>query len=226
MERVKWSARRSRAIGKSPLRGWFGLVVLGLATQAAAGCLYDPDEPCGDLDVYGDNLRCVCPAGTVYTPTGCVACGAHEVAEAGGCVCEDGYERASAGEACAPLGLGQPCDPDANDCVDPFTHCEADGDTGYCTNECTSSDDCKGGYACNDSSVCQRPPAGLGKPCTSPADCAEGEATFCDTVVAKSCQVQGCTFDPDDCFIGYECCDLTMFGVPQPLCIPEGACMP
>lgn len=219
-------AWRLRPIGKRPLRGWLGLAALGLATQAAVGCLYDPDKPCGDLDVYGDNERCVCPAGTVYTSTGCTKCGAHEVAAASGCECEEGYERADAGGPCAPVGLGQSCDPAASACSDPFTHCEPDGDTGYCTNECTSSDDCKGGYACNDDSVCQRPPTGLGKPCTTPDDCAGTEATFCDTVVAKSCQVQGCTLDPNNCFIGYGCCDLSKYGVPEPLCIPEGTCPP
>jgi hypothetical protein len=217
-----WRSRNQRKLWRS----WTGLAGLGVAVLAATGCLYDADKPCGDLDVYGDNVRCVCPAGSVYTPDGCLTCGAHEVADATGCTCEDGYDRPSAGAPCAPLGLGVACDPDAPTCDAPFTHCEPDADAGYCTSECTSSGDCNGGYACNDDSVCQRPPSGLGKPCTAPADCAGTEATFCDTVVAKSCQVQGCSLDSNDCFIGYECCDLTMFGVPQPLCIPEGACAP
>jgi hypothetical protein len=29
---------------------------------------------------------------------------------------------------------------------------------------------------------------------------------------------------PNDCFQGYACCDLSMFGMPQPLCLPQGAC--
>lgn len=207
-----------------------GVAAVWLLAQAVPGCLYDPDEPCGEgMEVYGDKARCVCPAGTVYTSTGCVACGEHEVATASGCACEDGYSRPTADEACAltPDGLGEACDPAAPACPAPYDHCEPVDDSGYCTtSDCATSDDCKGGYACNADSVCQRPPNGLGKPCTTPAECEGTEATFCDTFIAHSCQVQGCQLDPDDCFVGYECCDLSMFGLPQPLCVPQGMCMP
>jgi hypothetical protein len=36
--------------------------------------------------------------------------------------------------------------------------------------------------------------------------------------------VQGCTLMPDNCFVGTECCDLSSFGIAQPLCIAEGQC--
>jgi hypothetical protein len=62
--------------------------------------------------------------------------------------------------------------------------------------------------------------------CETPDDCAGTEATFCDSFMTHSCQVQGCQVDPNDCFAGFECCDLSAFGLPEPLCIPTGACMP
>jgi hypothetical protein len=217
--------------GRDRLRSLCLATVLGgLFGLSQGGCLYDSDKPCGDdLAVYGDNLRCVCPEGTAYTPSGCVACGEHEVVTATGCACEDGFSRPAPGEACSetPSGLGADCDPAAPACEAPYDHCELASSGGYCTTSgCTTSADCEGGYACNEASVCQRPPVGLGTPCTGPADCAGTEATFCDLVVTMSCQVQGCQLDPNDCFSGFECCDLSMFGVPEPLCVAAGACMP
>jgi hypothetical protein len=41
--------------------------------------------------------------------------------------------------------------------------------------------------------------------------------------MTHACLVQGCSLDPDDCFAGYECCDLSMFGIPQ-ICVPKGTC--
>jgi hypothetical protein len=203
------------------LGGVFGL--------SQAGCLYDSDEPCGEgLAVYGDNLRCICPEGTAYTATGCVACGEHEVATATGCACEEGYSRTTLDAACTetPSALGADCDPTAPACEAPYEHCEPTDDGGYCTTSgCSTGADCEGGYACNDDSVCQRPPVGLGTACTGAEDCAGTEATFCDLVVTRSCQVQGCQVDPNDCFSGFECCDLSMFGLPT-LCVATGACMP
>jgi hypothetical protein len=224
------SEPRSKNHRKPRRRHWLGVVCLGFLSQAVPGCLYDPDKPCGDgMDVYGDNERCVCPPGAAYTATGCVTCGAHEVASASGCACEDGYSRPTANAACVetPTDLGSACDPAAPDCPTPYDHCEPAADGGYCTTAgCTTTEDCKGGYACNADSVCQRPPNGLGSSCTTPDDCAGTEATFCDTFMTHSCQVQGCAFDPDSCFPGFECCDLSAFGLPQPLCIPQGACAP
>jgi hypothetical protein len=215
-------------------RGWerWGSLCHAIALAAVfgssqAGCLYDPDEPCGkDLDVYGDKLRCVCPEGTAYTPTGCVTCGEHEIAGPTGCDCVEGYVRPSPNAACAeiPGGLGADCDPDASECEAPYDLCEPTTDGGYCTSACATMDDCEGGYACNEASVCQRPPVGLGTACTGPADCAGTEATYCDTFVTHACQVQGCQVDPNDCFFGYECCDLSGFGISEPVCVTTGAC--
>ncbi len=192
-------------------------------------CLYDADQRCGDgLEYDSKDMRCVCPSGTVYAATGCVACQEHELASPAGCVCEEGYSRPTSDAACAPApqGLGAECSPSSSSCAAPFDHCEPSGDSGYCTASCASSADCEGGYACNTESICQRPPAGLGQSCETPDDCAGTEATFCDTFQTHSCQVQGCQLDPNNCFAGYECCDLSAFGLPQPLCVPQGLCMP
>jgi hypothetical protein len=127
------------------------------------------------------------------------------------------------------MGLGTPCSTDAP-CEDPaYDACEVGADgSGYCTTTgCTSSEDCTGGYACNLSetpSYCQRPPAGAGMSCASDADCAGTEATYCDAFMQHACLVQGCNVTVNDCFAGTECCDLSMYGVPEPICVPAGAC--
>lgn len=203
---------------------------MALVACALPACIYDSDNPCGEggFEAYGDNQRCVCPEGAVMTPTGCLECGEHEIATATSCVCETGYSRSAPGEPCEEAaGLGAECDPGSPECEDAYPHCEPAGDSGYCTTDgCSSSDDCEGGYACNADSVCERPPVGLGESCAGPDDCAGTEATFCDSFMTMTCQVQGCSLDPDDCFEGYECCDLSMFGLPEPLCVPSGGCMP
>jgi hypothetical protein len=221
-------ASRSIPLSGRALSRWFSGLSLGLAAYAVTGCIYDADKPCGDdYAVYGDGVRCVCPEGTAYTPAGCVACGEHEVASASGCACEEGYSRPSADAPCVPTpsDLGAECDPAAPACDPLFDHCEPAGESGYCTTTgCTTNDDCSGGYACNAESVCQRPPVGLGQTCASADDCAGTEATFCESFMTHTCQVQGCQLDQNDCFSGYECCDYSAFGLPQPLCVPEGVC--
>jgi hypothetical protein len=194
------------------------------------GCLYDSHNRCGDTLVQegeGDDARCVCPAGSYNSGTACVQCGAHEVATPSSCACEEGYSRPAEGQPCseAPEGLGAECDPAASTCSAPYDHCEPSNDSGYCTTSgCASADDCEGGYACNDMSVCQRPPVGLNNPCTTTDDCAGTEATFCDQFMTHACLVQGCSLDPDDCFAGYECCDLSTFGIPTQICVTTGTC--
>jgi hypothetical protein len=222
-------ASRPQKTGKNRLGPWFGMASLGLVLQLVSGCLYDGDAPCGPGQLaYGDNARCVCPARSAYTPTGCVACGEHEVpTPSSGCTCEPSFIRNETTHACEPMpvGLGAACDPAAPICNAPYDHCEPAGASGYCTKTgCKSSDDCENNYGCSAAGVCQRPPTGLSKACTSDADCAGTEATYCDTFVTHSCLVQGCTLAPDNCFAGFECCDLSSYGIAQPLCIAAGAC--
>ena len=203
-------------------------LALGLVGGA---CTYDPDDRCDVGEVLFSDIRCVCVEGLVQSANGCVPCGENEVAGAAGCVCADGYSRPSADAACQPqpAGQGDACDAQTP-CADPaYDHCEpTSGASGYCTTTgCSSSVDCSGGYACDTTaspSVCRRPPIGAGQACASPADCEGTEALFCDAVVAHACLVMGCSLAPDDCFEGTECCDLSQFGVPAPVCVAAGAC--
>jgi hypothetical protein len=207
-------------------------VLSGIITAASLACTLDPDDRCGpNQEIYGDNVRCVCVAGAVLTPRGCVLCGANEVAGESGCECAPGYVLAADGSACeesAMSGQGVDCNVDTP-CADPLAnHCEiAASGMGYCTTIDCPATACSGGYACDETvspTICRRPPVGQGRSCASPADCAGTEATFCDTVESNSCLVQGCSLTPNDCFVGWSCCDLSSRGLATPLCLPEGAC--
>jgi hypothetical protein len=216
-------------IGVAPARSKhrYALVLFALFGSLPSACVYDSKDRCGPHQVMYQDLRCVCDMQSATTATGCEPCGAHEIPGATGCVCEAGYTKPEGG-VCepAPMGLGTEC-VDSTQCTDAaYPHCEVGTDAkGYCTNNCASPADCTGGYACDAAaSICRRPPVGLGKSCTSDADCAGTEATYCDTFQSHSCLVQGCSLAPDNCFTGMECCDLSAFGVAQPLCIPQGAC--
>lgn len=212
----------------------YGAALLALVGGALAGaCTLDSADRCSPNQVYVESTKtCMCAADTVATATGCVRCGEHEIAGPAGCACEDGFSRASAGAACEPKvdGSGEACDAAAaTPCSDPkFSHCEPSQFGSYCTSTgCTASADCPDGFACDTAaspSVCRRPPVGLAKSCTSSADCADSEATYCDTFATHACLVQGCTVAPDNCFEGWDCCDLSQFGVPQPICVAAGGC--
>jgi len=214
-------------------RAAFAVAVAGLFVSLPTACTFDPDDRCGENQViYGDNVRCVCAEGSALTAEGCVRCAEGEVAGENGCVCAAGESRPAPGAPCeaTPAGLGVSCDTQEMPCSDAtYDHCETgEGTQGYCTNvDCSDPGDCQGGFACDTESspsVCRRPPLGLGKACESDADCAGGEATYCDAFVSRTCLVSDCSLTADDCFVGYACCDLSAFGVPQPLCVPEGTC--
>lgn len=204
---------------------WVALGLLG------AGCVYDSDEPCGPNEVrWQDSSLCTCADGYAYTIDGCVACGENAVSSPGGCVCVEGYARTQPTNPCEPIpeGIGTSCTTNA-ECLNPaFNHCQASTSGGYCTGlGCASDADCSGGYSCNlgtSPTFCQRPPQGVGRPCTSDAVCADSEALFCDTFVSGGCLVRDCTISPNSCFAGTECCDLSAFLLPN-LCIPVGQCM-
>lgn len=207
-------------------------VLWGLMVGTPLACTYDPDDPCGpNEEMYGDGLRCVCVAGAALTPTGCVMCGANEEPGAASCECVAGYRRPAGGGPCeeAPTsGPGTPCD-DAAPCLDPLaSHCQPSASgSGYCTTVDCAETPCVDGYGCDESvspSVCVRAPLGQGMSCSSDADCAGTEATFCDTVESDSCLVRGCSVAPDDCFVGWSCCDLSNLGLRETICVPDGAC--
>lgn len=206
-------------------------LVGALGAISFAGCVYDANDRCSANEVL-DGKKCVCVAGAAMTDHGCVLCGEHEVPTAGECVCADGYMRSGANATCVPVptALGAACDTTATPCSDPtYDFCQPIATTqGYCTTSgCASSADCVGGYACDTTAspaYCKRPPTGLGQACQSAADCASYEATYCEAVQTHECMVEGCTLSPDDCFEGYECCDLTALGLAKTLCVPVGGC--
>ncbi len=221
----------SRALKPPRARYAIAGALFALLGALPSACTFDPKDRCGKNQlVWGDNELCVCDTKSAYTAMGCVPCGEHEVPGANGCVCEAGYSRRSSADACeesqpGPMGLGVPCS-DSDTCMDEtFNHCEKTSlGTGYCTSAgCTTTADCPNDYACM-AGVCKQPPVGQAKSCTSNADCAGTEATYCDTFASHSCLVQGCSVAPNDCFDGWDCCDLTAFGVPQPICVLAGGC--
>lgn len=222
---------RGRQLWSTAWRLALGIVVPVLGALMA--CTYDPNNRCDQNEqLYGDGIKCVCVKGAAMTATGCVMCGENQVPGDGGCACAPGYAPTADGGSCVavPAGLGVACGGDGGSCADPtYNHCEgADAGAGYCTNTgCASSSDCANGYGCSTAespSVCLRPPSGMGQSCMTNADCAGTQATYCDTFVSHQCLVQGCTVTPNDCFVGWQCCDLSGFGVPQPICVPMGAC--
>ncbi|HMA92751.1 MAG TPA: hypothetical protein VKP30_08700 [Polyangiaceae bacterium] len=217
----QWSTRRASYV----------LWALGGVAGAFAGCVYDPDNICGPHQVvYLDKVRCICEPNAALTAAGCVPCGEHEVPGQSGCVCDAGFSRPAEGGACvaATSAQGTACSA-ATPCTDAnYSYCALDSSgSGYCTKSgCTTAAECEGGYDCNTGvtpSICRRPPVGAGKACTSAAECAGTDATFCDSMM-KVCIVEGCTVTPNNCFSGYLCCDLSKFGVPNPICIQGEAC--
>ena len=64
----------------------------------------------------------------------------------------------------------------------------------------------------------EHPPSGLGQACSLSDECAGNQASYCETVVAKSCVVNDCAPDPNRCYGDWLCCDIGLLG--QSLCIP------
>ena len=203
-----------------------------VAAAVAVGCIYDAHDRCGPHMVVSDIDACVCEDGYVLNGTVCVSCPANEHFQGGGCVCDEGYSRPLDGASCAPIpvsGLGAVCSAAAPCSGSPFSYCaEASNHDRYCTSQgCQADADCPETYACAKAgavSFCQRKPLGLAAPCKSDADCSGYEATFCETLFSNSCIVQGCSLSQNDCFSGWECCDVSSLGMPIPVCIPEGNC--
>lgn len=193
-------------------------------------CLYDASDRCGPHQVSISDDRCVCEDNYVPSTSGCVACGENERSSSGACVCIDGYARGSDAQACEPIPaeLGAECDTDSAPCPEGTAYplCRVtDGTSGYCTNTCESSDDCEGGYKCQDSGderFCRRPPLGFGDSCESDEDCT-GEATACETVMSHLCLVPCAAGDSAGCFVGDVCCGFLGDFV---VCVPSEACTP
>jgi hypothetical protein len=207
----------------------FGFVWLGtLLGMALSACVYDDSQRCGPHQVLLGSDRCACEAGYVPGDSGCVPCGEDERESNGECVCIEGYARPAEDAACEliPEALGTACDTEGAPCRnEQYPLCHAtDGTHGYCTSGCASSADCNGGYQCHEDgadSFCRRPPVGYGDSCQSDDDCAEGEATYCDTIQSHLCLVRCSAGNTDVCFEGEGCCDFTIF---DPICVPDGVC--
>jgi hypothetical protein len=207
-----------------------GFVSLG----GAASCLYDSSNRCDSGQRFDPGAGlCVCAGNTVAGDHGCVACGDHQIAANDACTCDADAGYTMVGAACqlSPEGLGAACQADADCTTAPYSTCQVDSGTGYCTNTaCATNDDCTGGYACNTTSTptfCQQPPTGQGMSCASDADCAGTDATYCETFTAHTCFVQGCSLTTNDCFSGYSCCDLGPLSgglINKQICVMAGTC--
>jgi len=192
-------------------------------------CLPACDEVsshCGEHMVYDAATHlCFCDATSVPVTGGCKPCVAGHEPQGGQCACPAGTAEDASG-VCVAVSTAQGAACDAtNTCDDAvFDVC---GPSGYCTHGCQSNGDCEGGYNCASQDVtptCRKPPTGLGTPCSQPADCAGFEASFCESVSLHQCTVISCNLAPNDCAIGWGCCDLRPFGAPAPMCLPAGAC--
>lgn len=209
---------------------WTGAARWALWVSVAAiatGCIFDADDRCGPNQVLSDD-RCVCAEGFGFEQDKCVACGENEVGTLQGCACLPGYARPGEGGTCRKVeGLGLVCTSDV-DCVDEgYPYCHLEGEEGYCTTrDCTSSDQCEVSidWACDTSrtpSFCERPPTGLGTPCSESADCEGFEASFCEAFVEKVCLRGGCKADPSVCHGDWVCCDITLLS--ESICIPPSS---
>jgi hypothetical protein len=193
------------------------LLLGGLAMVTLASCVYDSNKRCGPhqvLQATGEEV-CVCDEHSATTATGCVPCGTNEVVGTTGCQCAPGFGKSGPTEPCT-LGV------DAGS-----SNSQPDADSTAQQGACTTDEDCTGGAACDlkvSPSVCRTPPVGLGKTCAAASDCAGTEATYCDSFVTKSCQVEGCSLAPDNCFSGYICCDLSKYGVAKLICVAGAQC--
>ena len=224
---------QTRVLGySSPWRQGFLLLLATLGALVPSACVYDADDRCSPGQVLVSDSACGCAPGSAFTPQGCVPCAENEVAGANGCACAEGLSRPTPDAACQapPQELGVACDVQSAPCTSgQYDHCQlVSGSSGYCTSTgCASSAECAGGYACDTTAsppFCRRPPLGMGKACEAPAGCAGTEATWCDTFMSHTCLVQGCSVAAQDCFEGLKCCDFRQFGVPEPLCVPQGGC--
>lgn len=225
------SARRHRA-------AFGGRCAVFLAVTLLAGCIYDKDKRCDEGQVYIEHMglssaMCLCAPGYVIEPdgVGCKRCGENQTVMNGKCACEMGYTQAVDGGVCEKAAIGSEC-MDDDGCSAPFPHCAADGDEKYCSVQDCTATSCPSGFACEgmgSSSFCKKLPKGLGAPCMSMEDCADGEAKLCDTQMTHTCILTGCANGDVKCPGYYGCCDLNSL-VPglsvctPPSSLPDGKC--
>jgi hypothetical protein len=203
-----------------------------LSGALGAGCIYDGSDRCGKNQEYSGGF-CVCDDRSVLIERQCERCGDNEIPGDGECVCDDGYARGGDGDCVeVVVGLGDPCDDDADCSDDNATYCAPDpAGGGYCTlQDCSTFEDCPEDFGCETAgatSYCARPPTGLGTSCSEESDCASFEASFCETLQQDQC-LQSCLDEPGVCQGDWACCDFSMF-IGTALCVPpdqltDGAC--
>ena len=185
-------------------------------------CLYDASDRCGDDQVF-DGVQCVCAEGFGLVAGACEPCGDNEVGDpTGPCACTDGLVRLTPDGECTEA-LGQACESHDECSSAAAPYCATTTGGGYCTLvDCEpGGNDCPGDYACNDRGdvpFCERPPSGLGVPCSSDVECSGYEANFCESLQERACLVAGCVSDPNICHGDWVCCDLAILGTS--LCVP------
>jgi hypothetical protein len=192
---------------------------------AAGGCVYDANNLCGPNMKYDTALEaCSCADNAIVDGLGCRPCPADEVVVAGSCGCAPGSAK-NAGDVCERIsGLGDACE-SASDCTNPsFAYCAPGVAGSTCTSSCTDDSGCGDAYTCAtwEAQPYCREFVGLGATCTSQADCAGTDATFCDTYQSHTCLVAGCSLDNGACPRGTMCCDFSQYGFGT-LC--AGACL-
>jgi hypothetical protein len=203
-----------------------------LVSAALSGCIVD-DNRCdaNQVELKGDAVICACAPGAVPDPNGpgCVKCGEHEEPVGEMCQCVMGFHKPTPDEPCEETTggvLGAACSA-AEPCAEPYPYCASSGGESFCTTQgCGGNDECEAGWRCNTpgtSGFCAQP-AGLGKACQNPGDCAGTDATFCESFVTRTCIIEKCLDDPDVCPSGNVCCDMTAL-VGSSLCTPSTALM-
>lgn len=195
------------------------IVVAGLLVLASA-CIVDPDQRCGPNQTLSEFETCECNAASIWNTdqTECVPCRWDEVRVGSKCACRDGYVRHADGVRCeVDFAAGQPppdAPPPAMTEV-PETQDLSCADHG----ECGTNEYCR---PIGDAAQCSAVPTGMGEPCESDQDCADYDATHCQTF-GKVCLVSQCSMAPDDCPPDWGCCDLSTYGLDN-VCVPVGTC--
>jgi len=193
----------------------------------AGGCVYNSNERCGPAMRLDATLDvCVCDDNAVITGLGCTPCAADEIVVAGACACPSGSAKNAVNTCEIVRGLGDAC-ATSSECTNAtYGYCApatAGSTANTCTSTCITDVDCGATYTCAtwEARPYCRAFSGLAKSCSSQADCAGTDATFCESTQTHRCMVAGCSLTTDDCPRDTTCCDFSSYGLGT-LC--AGAC--